>query len=646
LAIPYDDLGINGEERRILTQVVAFHHEREEDICKTKTVENYEKNMLPIRKMIEEEIGVEIEATVKIKYLRGLTETNRIRPSDGKEIYLRYVLLKGLLHRLDHAASAHVPIEVALEMNVSEYVTRFIYKEYKGNKKPLQQFAESHQQEHLIIVAQTGMGKTEAGLLWLGSDKGFFTLPLRVSINAMYQRIIDKIGFSKVTSKGIEEATGLLHSSSYDYLYDKQEGNDDALEKIHAQSKEYANKLVISTIDQILKFPIHYLGFEKEAATVAASKVIIDELQAYNPRIAALLVKALVMIDQLGGSFMIMTATLPDIYHKALLRKLKSPRTQIISNTFIDDSIKRHHLTLCSKSIVDNEIISDILEIGKKKKVLVICNTVNRAREVYELLNSDNCFLLHSRFIKKDRKRLEQNIMDFAIGHDSGIWVTTQLVEASLDIDFDFLFTEMSSLDSLFQRLGRCNRYGIKPCNQKNIVVLTEDVTGIGFVYHQEIYERSVELLYQHSDTLLLESVKNQLVQQLYDEQELTKINSQFKKEFDMALEELDNQLHYKIAKKTAQRLLREIDEVEAIPDQFSGSEEIEGALEMWKVAKDRATKRKARQIIEQYTVGVNRWKGKSLLREHPLIKGLYHVDCMYDEKKGLLLDQELDPFS
>ena len=71
---------------------------------------------------------------------------------------------------------------------------------------------------------------------------------------------------------------------------------------------------------------------------------------------------------------------------------------------------------------------------------------------------SENVYLLHSRYIRRDRAFLEKQIMDFAESEEAGIWITTQIVEASLDIDFDVLHTEMCTADSLLQRMGRCNR--------------------------------------------------------------------------------------------------------------------------------------------------------------------------------------------
>ncbi|YAR63511.1 hypothetical protein ACUIAK_12825 [Bacillus cytotoxicus] len=100
---------------------------------------------------------------------------------------------------------------------------------------------------------------------------------------------------------------GLLHSSSMDYL---TENLEEDWEVIAEQSKHFSSKLLFTTIDQILKFPFLYRGYEKELATMAYSSVVIDEIQAYDPKIATVLVRALEMIYLVGGKFLLMTATL------------------------------------------------------------------------------------------------------------------------------------------------------------------------------------------------------------------------------------------------------------------------------------------------------------------------------------------------
>lgn len=67
---------------------------------------------------------------------------------------------------------------------------------------------------------------------------------------------------------------------------------------------------------------------------------------------------------------------------------------------------------------------------------------------------TENVELLHSCYIRRDRAFLEEKIMLFSEAEKPGIWITTQIVEASLDIDFDMLYTEMCTADRFFARNG------------------------------------------------------------------------------------------------------------------------------------------------------------------------------------------------
>ena len=91
---------------------------------------------------------------------------------------------------------------------------------------------------------------------------------------------------------------------------------------------------------------------------------------------------------------------------------------------------------------------------------------------------------------QEDRSFLEKQIMDFSGDEQAkGIWITTQIVEASLDIDFDVLHTEMCTCDSLLQRMGRCNRKGRYVPQEPNIIIY-DNRNGIKTVYDTDMYER------------------------------------------------------------------------------------------------------------------------------------------------------------
>ena len=211
---------------------------------------------------------------------------------------------------------------------------------------------------------------------------------------------------------------------------------------------------------------------------------------------------------------MIMTATLPRIYKD----KLNEFGIKFKEAEFISD-IKRHKIKIEDEEIIN--CVEKAAKLGKQNKVLVIVNTVDKAMEMYNALknidDSMNINLLHSLFNNDDRSVKEQIIKDFTDKDkkEKGIWVTTQIVEASLDVDFDYLFTEMSTLDSQFQRYGRCFRKRSFNGSNPNIYIYTKNASGIGSVYDKDIFKKSIELLKPYDNKILEEKTKVELVDKL-----------------------------------------------------------------------------------------------------------------------------------
>lgn len=562
--IDYKKLNIDKDLKPLVVQPIGYHHERDVRI----DGELREK----IQKILDEDILNKIddlknnfkiryeikEKSLKNTYLKHMEK--RIKQDDVR--YKDYILLKGLTHRIDHSASAHEDIELNSKENVGQYTEQFI--EHSGYKlREVQQFAKDNRNKNIILKASTGMGKTETALIWIDNDKAFFTLPLRVSINALFDRVAkDDIKYNYV---------GLLHSSSLDYL--EEHKYSDYEDRVN-QSRLMSTKLTFSTIDQIFKFPFMYRGYEKEYATLAYSKVVIDEIQAYSPKICAILIKGIEMIHKIGGKFMIMTATMPAIYEDELRKRGIFDDENLVTGTFNTKKI-RHNVKLEYESLYEN--LDQIIKDGQNKKVLVIVNTVKSAIQTYEKIkdiNSDiNLNMLHSMYIQEDRSKLESNIKNFAKGKDSGIWITTQLVEASLDVDFDVLHTEVSTLDSLFQRFGRCNRKGEKPIDDTNIFIYEKDATGIGSIYDRDIVTRGIELLNKYikengcnNSLKITEDNKLKMVEIIYSKENLKETD--FYKEFKKSLEILDALSPCELSKSEAQSILRDIESDTVIPEE------------------------------------------------------------------------------
>lgn len=646
--MPLDKWQLQKEEQRMLIQAVGFHHERDIEPDRDQIKSIIETELQPYLSEIEQHMHLELRKQRKYKLLQQLKSQNRISPYGADhDIFYKYVMLKGLLHRLDHAASAYVDVETGINLQVGQFTNEFFLRRLRKPKRALQHFAEKHQNEHVLAVAQTGMGKTEAALLWSGDQKVFFTLPLRVSLNAMYQRITskDNIGFPI-------ESTGLLHSSSMDILEariskeNEETTTDEIAEALYDQSRQLSSRLTLTTIDQIMKFPFYYKGFEKELSAMAGAKVIIDEMQSYDPKISAMIIRALEMIDQVGGSFMIMTATMPEIYRKAILNSDKITKRSVVYQKFYNDKYVRHRLKVVQDSLLNN--VEYIAESGKSKKVLVICNTVQRAKILYDQLTGTNVYLLHSMYKPIDRQLLENSIKTFSERSKPSIWVTTQLVEASLDIDFDELHTEMSPLDSQFQRYGRCYRKRVLEHHQPNVFVYTQDISGIPYVYKEDILLKSIDLLKVVDGEELYEKNKMEMIDTLYSKENLQ--GTAFLQEFEAAMHFFENNQPYDISNEDAQRYLRDIRNIKVFPE---GDEEVLELLSRYHSA-DLIDKRKIRRKLDLHALSVNRYRSRELVHQAGLpssLRDFYFIEADYkfDRKElkgqGLKLEQKLAMF-
>lgn len=436
------------------------------------------------------------------------------------------IKIKGYLHKCDYSASSGYTAEYEnnfLEKSLENVLNKWKLDNQDASWNELQQYCIENKNENIIAIAQTGMGKTEAGLLWIGDNKGFFILPIRTAINAIYDRTKKYI-----SSYGgnLEEQLGLLHSSSLEYLLlqsedDKYDDKDEYIDKKEDKeiieyekiAKQLSLPINVSTIDQLFDFVYKYPAYELKLTTLSYSKIVIDEIQMYGPDLLAYLVYGLERIVEQGGKVAILTATLPPFVKELLSKSIKF---KIKEDGFTDNS-KRHNLKILDKRIDSNDICDKYMKnekLNKSNKILVVCNSITQAQNLYEeisdILGNKNLHILHSKFIKCERLSKESEIIEFGktykdnksneLDKQSGIWISTSIVEASLDIDFDYLFTELQDLNSLFQRLGRCNRKGKKDSSENNCYIYTQIdersfINGDRGYIDKDIFELSKEAI-------------------------------------------------------------------------------------------------------------------------------------------------------
>lgn len=405
------------------------------------------------------------------------------------------VKIKGYLHKCDYSASSGTVIEYPndfLKNSMDNLLKEWQEHNRKAEWNPLQKFCSDNSDENIIAIAQTGMGKTEGGLIWIGNNKGFFVLPIRTAINAIYDRVRENI----LNNKDIEVRTSILHSSALEYYLNNvsNENEDIDIMNYYRTGRQLSIPLNIATMDSMFDFVYKYPGYELKLTTLSYSKIVIDEIQAYGPDLLAYLIYGLEKISEQGGKIAILTATLPPFVRDLLKKNINFKESE---KPFIN-GMKRHNVKVLDRKICSEDIKEKFIENKKKgcsNKILVVCNTIKEAQKIYEELrkykdiDNENLNILHSRFIRKERLAKEEQIIEFGKTYDEegnidsqdGIWISTSIVEASLDIDFDYLFTELQDLNSLFQRFGRCNRKGVKNSDSYNCYVYC-DINESSFI--------------------------------------------------------------------------------------------------------------------------------------------------------------------
>lgn len=555
---------VNDSECNDYTSVlfaVLYHHYHKESPMNV-----FRRDRQLVEKFLTE---LNFQANDYNKMRRNLSKVKKIFQTNLNDKQKQYaVLLKGLLHKCDYSASADILCEKKNDFlldSIEEWRNGgFEHYEYYNCQK----YCISNRDENIIMIAPTGRGKTEAGLLWCGDNKCFFVLPLKTAINAMYGRI-------KELAKDVEaddvykSRVALVHSDmkSY-YLKDANDKDTDYDFNYEELSRQFCLPVTVCTPDQIFDFVLKYPGYEYKLAISSYSKFIIDEIQMYSPDILAAIIYAIKMIHIMGGKVAVLTATLPPFVKEELL-KIFGDDVQLAD--FSSEGILRHNVKVFDDKLKTDDVIQIVNETNSDivKKYLVVCNTVKTANRIYRELSESNIDaeinLFHANFIKKDRMKKEKEIMKVSEKklnemNKPEIWISTSVVEASLDIDFDILITELSDLFSLFQRFGRTNRKGKKDFSDYNCYVFTELQDRADSFIDKDIHNLSKDAIVT-VEGVLTEQEKNSLIEKYLSVEKVQ--DTDYYKDYCKFFKNYEDEYDYLNSSNDS---LRNIDRVDAIP--------------------------------------------------------------------------------
>ena len=503
--------------------------------------------------------------------VQDIKNTNRLnqRLKEDDALVKSLIKISGLLIRLDHAASGEElsveeePIAKNREELFIDYLIR------RGKEPKFRTFQEKFKNsENLVLVADTGLGKTGLASIW-SKRKMFYILPNRTSTNAMFENLRDIFGKDRV---------GLLHSTSLFYVYENKDNEDYTVLRDYENTKNLSKPITVCTADQLFTAVFKYPTYEKIYASLSYSDIVIDEIQGFDPAQIVPIIRQIEETVKLGARYLIITATLPDIVKK----EFEKLGFQVVTDDEVTiDNTRRHKVKILDKDIFS--VKEDIIQKAKNgNNVLVIVNTVTTAQEIFTQIYGEytKTKLLHSRFIWKDRKEKEQQIISDYQNSKGVIWITTQLVEASLDIDFDVLFTEVAPADSLIQRMGRVWRHRKEDYEgDHNIYILIEvDEKRVSSVYEKALREKTIELIKSYlKEDFLLSKEKRKIVEILYSEKMLDHLESRYIKRWKEVEKILDSGWDY-LFKREAHKVFRDAFTVEVIP--FAFEDDVKSLLE------------------------------------------------------------------
>ena len=266
-------------------------------------------------------------------------------------------------------------------------------------------------------------------------NRVFYVLPYTASINAMYKRLKKlvtrkKIGmlhgkapyfiYKELVDKKYKPQYDKKYQAKYQKLID--EGRDpESAKKLITQdkakdernlTKKICRPYKVLTPFQLLKAFFGISSFEMQMAEMSQGLFIFDEIHAYDPHTTALI---LTMIKKLredyDAKFCIMTATMPEFLKQMINNAIGQPTLVEMAAEERNKKYTRHRVKLLDGNIHDAiPKIKDRLNEGQR--VMVVCNTVNQAQEVFKKLRgiTKKAKLLHSRFILRDREQIEKEL--------------------------------------------------------------------------------------------------------------------------------------------------------------------------------------------------------------------------------------------
>jgi len=391
--------------------------------------------------------------------------------------------------------------------------------QYLAPPTPLQRLANElplgQTPQLLILEDVTGSGKTEAAVTAAhriqesgAADGIYIGLPTMATSNAMHRRIVDKGLHEKLFTEApavvlthgaarlmtaTAPRTSVLPDAPAEGDYDKDEASAANLRAAWLsdhRKKALLADLGVGTIDQALLAVLPSRHQSLRLLGLARKVLIVDEVHAYDPYMQHILTALLRFQAYIGGHAILLSATLPRAMRQALVDAfrdgLERPAAPIANQSYplltrvdadavqeiaVDTrpEVAREVQVVCIDQV--QSALGTLLKAHHRQQCACwVRNSVDEAIGAWQQLQAagvpaEQLMLFHARFALGDRLDIEKQVLT-SFGPDSGpaeragrILIATQVVEQSLDLDFDVMVTDLAPMDLIIQRAGRLRRH-------------------------------------------------------------------------------------------------------------------------------------------------------------------------------------------
>jgi CRISPR-associated endonuclease/helicase Cas3 len=389
----------------------------------------------------------------------------------AEEVWLRMKILYSIFITADRLDSLNID-KIAFEKisykksNFDTYLAKFPKNELSKWKNNIREITLENADKITkpgiyTISLPTGAGKTIIGL------QTSMKLAQKFSLNS----VIYVLPFISIVDQNAEVAKNIYDKVQEDHhLMNAYRENEDLtnLERFVISFRYFKDPLIVTTFAKL--WELIYSSNSNDSMSFHRLKdavVILDEPQSIPPEYWQGFGETLTFLsEKLGTYFILMTATQPKIAKGVEL----APKTSFPKNRHI------YHISDEKKYLSD---IKPLVENKSNKSSLIILNTKKEALNVYiELRNTlrNNLFFLSAWVIPSERIKRINKLKELESKNEPRNLISTQVVEAGVDLDFDYVIKDLSPFDSIIQAAGRCNR------NMKN---------KIGEIYVMEIIDEN-----------------------------------------------------------------------------------------------------------------------------------------------------------